>query len=124
MHLIRTAEGMAAACRLPLDPELLSLLNRYADALVEFGDDLQADMLIVEAGDTLAETERVYGERLVADGCFAFVVELIARHGRWFDVVRITCDDGAGLVLLVEIAANTDPEWLTACERALAETAP
>lgn len=124
MHLLRDAEEIAAACRLPLDPELLSLLNRYAAVLEEFGDDLQVAILIVEAGDTLAKTEQAYGERLVADGCFAFVVELIARHGRWFDVVRITCDDGSGLVLFVEIAANTDVELLTACEQALAETAP
>lgn len=124
MHLIRDAGAMAAIRALPLDPELRSLLTPYAAALEEFGEDLQADILIVEAGDTLAETERAYGERLVAGGCFLFVVELIARHGRWYDVVRIICDDGSGLVLLVEIAANTDAELLLACERALADMAP
>jgi hypothetical protein len=48
---------------------------------------------------------------------------VITRHGHWFDVVRILSDDGSGLVLLVQIGAETDTQLLTACERALAELA-
>lgn len=124
MHLLRDTEALAAVCRLPLAPELQSLLSRYADALAEFGDDLQADILIIDAGDTVTEAEQAYGGRLAAEGQFAFPVELIDRGEQWVSVVSIYADDGSGLVLLVEIAADTDAELLTACERALAETAP
>ena len=124
MHLIRDVEAMAAVRTLPLDPELRSLSTPYAPTLEEYGENLQADILIAEAGDILAETVRTYGERLVAGGGFLFAVEQIARHGRWYDIVRIISDAESGHVLLVEISADTDAELLTACERTLAETAP
>lgn len=122
MHIIRNTEDMAAVCNQPLDPELLSLLGAYAAALEEFGD-LQATILTILAGDTLIDAEQAFGERLVAEGRFTFVVELITRHERWFDIVRIIADDGSGLVLIVEIAEGTDHELLAACEHALAEAA-
>jgi hypothetical protein len=121
MRLIRTLAEMADACSQPLDPELLEILGGYAAALEEFGDDLQADILIVQAGDTLVQAERTCGERLVVEGRFAFLAELIMRHDHWFDVVWIRSDSGDGLVLLIEIAAETDPQLLSACESALAE---
>jgi hypothetical protein len=97
-----------------------TLLGGYAAALKEFGDDLQADVIIIEAGDTLDRVESAYGRRLVADGRFTFLVELITEHARWFDVVFIFSDNGDGLVLLIEQDAATDAHFLAACRHALA----
>jgi hypothetical protein len=122
MHLIRSTKALEVFCNCSPDAGVVSVLSRYASALEEFGDDLQATIIVVEADDTLEGVEQAYGERLVIDGRFAFTVELITRHDLWFEVVWITSDDGSGLVLIVEIAANADAELMTACERALAES--
>jgi len=123
MHIIRSSSELTAVCDQPLDPELLSLLGGYAAALEEFGNDLEATIMIIAAGDTMAEAEQAYGETLVTEGQFAFVVEVASQHGQWIDVVRIIADDGSGLVLLIEQAAGADPELLQACQTALAEAA-
>lgn len=120
MHVIRTAEAMAAVCKLPLDPELLPLMEPYAAALEDFGDDL-ADILIIESGDTLADAERTYGRRLVAGGALTLTPEAVVRHTHWFDATFVLSDWGDGLVLLVEIAEAADRELLLALECALAD---
>jgi hypothetical protein len=120
MHWIRTADALAAAGAASEDPDLRTLLGGYAAAIEEFGDDLQADVIIIRAGDTLEQVESAYGRRLVADGRFTFLVELITEHARWFDVVFIFSDNGDGLVLLIEQAEKTDPQLLAACRHALA----
>lgn len=121
MNIIRTSEAMARALDSPLDPELHELLGAYWASLEEFGEELFAEVLIVEAGDTLERVEQAYGSRLVANGQFTFTVELIAQHDHWFDVVWIISDDGFGLVLLVEIDPATDARLIAACHNALTE---
>lgn len=117
MHLIRTSAELASLCQPPLDPELRTLLGAYAAALEEFGEDLSADIVIVEAGDTLTAIERAFGWRLVAEGRFAFPIELITEHAAWYDIVWITSDDGSGVVLLIEKGGDTD--LIEACRSAL-----
>lgn len=123
MNIIRTSEAMARALDSPLDPELHELLGAYWASLEEFGAELLAEVVIVEAGDTLEQVEQAYGRRLVADRQFTFTVELITQHDHWFDVVWIISDDGFGLVLLIQIHPDTDARLLAACRHALATSA-
>lgn len=120
MHVIRSSAEMTSLCQLQIDQELLSLVAPYAAALEEFGEDLAAVVLVVEQGDTLAQAERAYGRRLVADSQFEFAVELIVEHIKHIEIVHIASDDGAGLVLFVDKAG--DPELLAACHTALADS--
>jgi hypothetical protein len=111
MILIRTAEAMTLAIETSPDPELRSLLTQHAERLEGYSFEEVAEFMIVQPGDTL-------DERLVAEGRFAFPVEIIAEHTNWFEVVWIMSDDGYGLVLLIEKAA-TDTHALAACRHAL-----
>lgn len=120
MNIIRTSETMARALDSPLDPELHELLGTYWQALEEFGEELLAEVIIVEAGDTLEQVEQAYGKRLVADRVFAFTVELITQHEHYFDVVWVQSDFGEGLVLLIQNHPDTDSRLLAACQHALA----
>ena len=120
MHIVRTSAELEQLCQLPLDPELLILVGGYAAALEEFGDDLSATILIVEAGDTLEQAEQACGLRLVADSQFILPVELIEEHNGYISAVWITCDDGAGLVLIV--ALGGDAQLIAACRIALADS--
>lgn len=121
MHYIQTAAGLTGLCRTTPDSELASVLERYAAILDEFGDDLHAAILVMHAGDDLAEAEHACARRLVAEGHFADPVELLTQHPHWAEAVWIDDDDGAGLVLLAEIAAGTNSELLSAITAALAE---
>lgn len=124
MHLIRDAATLAATCDRTADYELYSLLSRYAGILQEFDNDLDAIIIVIEAGDTLASIEQAYGVGLVSDGRFTFPVELVTREGQWFDVLWIQSDDGSGLMMLVEVSPDTDSQLLTACEAALDQATP
>lgn len=124
MHIIYSADAIASVRSQISDPALIALLDKYAAALEEFGDDLAATIIIAEAGDTLAFIEQAYGARLVAEGQFTFPVETIARHGAWYDVLWIQSDDGSGLVLLVEDGPDSDTQLMTAYEAALDQAAP
>lgn len=123
MRIIRTAESMAAVRRLPLHADLQLFLVRHAAILDEHCDDIDIAIIVIEAGDTCAQTEMACGKRLVTDGSFAFPVEVVARHGQWAEVVWITSDDGSGIVLLIQLAATTDPELLSAFNNAMADAA-
>lgn len=124
MHIIYSADAIASVRSQISDPALITLLDKYAAALEEFGDDLDATIIIAEAGDTLAFIEQAYGARLVAEGQFTFPVETIARQGAWFDVLWIQSDDGSGFVLLAEFGPDTDAQLLSACEAALDHDSP
>jgi hypothetical protein len=120
MRWIRTAEALASAGAASKDSDLRTLVGGYAAAIEEFGDDLQADVIIIQAGDALEQDEDAYGRRLVADGRFTFLVELITEHAGWFDVFFIFSDNGDGLVLLIERDVMMDPQLMAACRHALA----
>ncbi|MCW1431878.1 hypothetical protein [Novosphingobium sp. JCM 18896] len=124
MRIIATAEDALAICDQPIDQELAHLLRRYSAILDEFGEGADAKILVIQEGEGSALAEQICGRPILADGRFAFPVELITRHDHWFEVVWIIADDGSGLVLLIEIAADTEQAWITACHRALAEMAP
>ena len=118
MIVIRTAEGMARALDSPLDPELKHCLQAHWDRLAEWQDYELSELaifVVVQAGDTLEQAEAAFGQPLVQDNSFSLLPELIERHGGWFEATFILSDDGFGLVLLVEIAANTDHDLLAAC---------
>ena len=122
MIVIRTAEGMARALDSPLDPELKHWLQDHWDRLAEWRDYELSELavfLIVQAGDSLELAEAIIGQTLVQDEAFVLPPELVARRGGWIEVTFILSDDGFGLVLLVEIAANTDHDLLAACNHHL-----
>lgn len=122
MIVIRTAEEMARALDSPLDPELKHCLQAQWDRLAEWRDYELSELaviLIVQAGDTLDQAEAIIGQTLVQDEAFFLLPELVARRGGWFAATFILSDDGFGLVLLVEIAANTDHDLLAACNHHL-----
>ncbi|WP_230279779.1 hypothetical protein [Croceicoccus sp. Ery15] len=124
MHYIRTAEAMARVLDTQLEPELTKILSEHQERLAAYYDfpfeDL-AEFLIVEGGETLADTEAAYGRRLVESDTFIMPVELAFRHSRWIEVVFILSDDGFGLVLLAETGEGTDALLLSACQQALTE---
>lgn len=120
MHVFRTSTDLEALSRLSLDPELLSLIGPYAAALEEFGDDLAATMLIVDAGDTLEQAEQACGLRLVTDSQFTLPVELIEEHNGYISAAWIISDDGSGLVVIVELGG--DAQLIAACRAALADS--
>lgn len=114
MHLIRTL------AELPPDPDLQTILEPYAAATEEFGDDLSIAILIASAGDTLADVEHAYGQRLVANSKFTFPVESISEHADWYEAVWVQSDDGSGLVLLINKAG--DASLVAACRTALVDS--
>ena len=86
MLVIRSAEEMACALRSPPDPQCGQLLQLQWDRLSEWADyplEELAIFLIVQAGDTLDQAEAAFGRSLVSDSHFAFLPELIDRHGAW-----------------------------------------
>ena len=118
MIVIRTAEEMARALDSPLDTELKPCLQDHWDRLSEWQDYELSELavfLIVQAGDTLEQAEAIIGQTLVQDGSFSLLPELVARRGGWIEATFILSDDGFGLVLLIEIADNTDHDLLAAC---------
>ena len=124
MHYIRTAEAMARVLDTPLEPELQTILSEHRERLAGyygFSFEELAEFLIVERGDTLADSEDKYGRRLVEHDIFVMPVELAFRHSTWIEVIFILSDDGFGLVLLVETGEGTDPSLLSACKQALLE---
>lgn len=108
MHVIRTSAEMASLCQLSLDPELLSLLTPYAEAVEEFGDDLAAIILIVEQGDTFSEAEAALGRTLLADGKLAFTAEIVAEHMKYLEITVVEADFGDGFVLLADKKASAE----------------
>lgn len=94
----------AAALEAVADPDLRAILSRYADML-----ELATIYIVVGTADTkaaLAEKRR----RPLADWEFIKV-----NPGGWFEVVEITCDDGAGDVILIPDRAGIDPVLLNLC---------
>jgi hypothetical protein len=121
MQVIRTAEEMTHALASP-DPELKQLLQAHWERLQEFEDytlEELAQFIIAEAGDTLDDIMTACGWSPVGDGTFDQPVELIEQHSGWIEAVFILSDDGFGLVLLVEVADETDPELLAICNQHL-----
>lgn len=121
---IRTAEDLARALDSPLHPELRQLLGNHAERLAGYPDfafEELAEMIIVEAGESLDGICSIMGPALVTEGTadFTHPVELICRHDKYIEVVWILSDEGFGLVLLVELADNTDAALLALCARDL-----
>lgn len=123
MH-IRTAEDLARALDSPLRPELLELLGKHADRLAEYPDfafDELAEIIVVEAGESLDGIRSIMGPSIVTEGTadFTYPVELISQHDRYIEVVFILSDDGFGLILAIEIGDKTDAALLALCTREL-----
>lgn len=73
MILIRTAEALARAIETPPDEYLRQVLADRADILAAYSDHDFSDLLevlVVQAGDRLADVERAYGQQLVGAGRF------------------------------------------------------
>ncbi|RYE62013.1 MAG: hypothetical protein EOO82_00575 [Oxalobacteraceae bacterium] len=121
MHRIQSCTALVAACNRTPDPELGGILDGYVAALEEFGDEFQAEIIILERGDALAAAEHALARRLVAEGRFTFPVEVITRGEAWLSIVWVYSDDGAGIVLLIDIAGCTDARLIAACDVALTE---
>lgn len=124
MHIIRTAGALARALVSPIDPELKTLLVAQAERLAaypEFAFEELAEIVVIEAGDAVDGVCSITGPSIVTDGAgaFTFAVELMVRHRRWIEATFILSDDGFGLVLLIEVAGNTDTALLALCDREL-----
>jgi hypothetical protein len=92
-----------AALEAVADPSLRPILNRYRDMM-----DL-ATLYIIEPSDTLASLSDKRGRS------FAGWEFISAFPGGWYCAVIVTCDDGAGDVILVPDRADIDPELLCLC---------
>lgn len=124
MYIIQTEGDVIRVLDSPLDPELEQILATIADRLAEcpdFGFEELAEIIVVEAGETLDGICSVTGQAIATDGKadFMFPVELIVRHPDWFEITFILDDFGFGLVLLIEIADTTDATLLGLCTREL-----
>jgi hypothetical protein len=94
----------AAALEAEANPDLRAILSRYADVL-----ELATIYIVVGPADTVAALAE---KRLrpLADWEFIKV-----NPGGWYEVVVITCDDGAGDVILIPDRAGIDPALLNLC---------
>ena len=123
MISIHTWEDVARALDSPLDATLKCCLQGHLDRLSEWKGYELADLavfVIVAACDGLEEAESAAGRPLVSDGRFAFLPELIDRHGAWLEATFILSDDGFGLVLLAEEGPSADPRLMQAFGNAFA----
>lgn len=100
MLIINEAADLEAVA----DPDLRAILSRYADLL-----ELATIYIVVGSADTEAALAEKRG-RLLADWEFIKV-----NPGGWYEVVVITCDDGAGDVILIPDRAGIDPALLNLC---------
>ena len=127
MNLIRNRAAMMQVLDSPLDPELKQLLRNHVERLAEYEDfDLGelGEFLIMEAGDSLADVERILGRPLVDRTSATFISspEYALQHGQWLEGVWIISDDGFGLVLFAAMTSRTDPVLVLACRAALQAT--
>lgn len=106
MRIIRTLSDLDST----LAPAVASLVRERLNMIADCGDDELATIYIInDPTDTLDALERVRG-RPFADW------EYLVRHpGGWFEAVVITCDDGAGDVILMPDRADFDCALLTLC---------
>lgn len=119
MIVIRTAEELASALALPLDPYLLLRLTVHRDRLLEYEDYAVEELalfLVVQPGDTLEHVNAASGVTLVRNGTFTFTPETIDRQGDWLEVLFILSDDGFGVVLFAPLCAGADPNLLAALQ--------
>ena len=126
MHTIRTAEDLARALDSPLDTELSHILQTIADRLAEYADfafEQLAQIVIVDAGTTVEGVCSAAGLPLLSGGQTAFALnpEIVVQHARYIELVFVLSDDGFGLILVIEIANNTNADLLALCELALQE---
>ena len=126
MILIRTWEDLARALDSPLEPTLMHCLQGHHDRLSEWQEDYDlgdlAVFVIVQHGDTLEQAESAFGRPLVNEGHFAFLPELIERHGDWLEASFILSDAGEGLVLLGEQGRAADLRLMQAFRNAFADS--
>jgi len=93
----------AAALEALADPQLRPILARYG-ALMDL-----AVIYIIETGDGLDE---LYKQRKRPFADWEFI---LSHSSGWFEAVLITCDDGAGDVVLVPDRPDIDPQLLGLC---------
>lgn len=118
--------SMAHALRLPLDPQLHSLLAARIEQLTAGPYDLTelTHYLVVEAGDAEAEilaeigfsplTNAIDGERF-GSPAFQPSWDWLHDHGQWFEMIVTVGDSGFAYVLFIEDSERLAPELLSLC---------
>lgn len=102
MIIIENDEALERILHSPLDGSLKALLRLRRE---QYGKDTPLEQLgriiIVQAGDKLADVARVTGWSIDT-------AEWVIDHGTVFETVQIESDDGFGIVLLID-KAGIDP---------------
>ena len=103
MIIIANDDALARILHSSLDESLKALLRLRRE---QYGKDTPLEQLgriiIVQAGDTLADVTRVTGWSIDT-------AEWVIDHGMAFESVQIESDDGFGIVLFVD-KAGIDPK--------------
>jgi hypothetical protein len=116
------------------DPLLHELIeSRIADMTQgeDFDPDLHGFFVVMEAGDSVAEIEAVFGTSLLHNGVtsakyggpdFSPLFEYVGAHAGWYEIVVVPGDGDFGIVLFVARHATIEPRLLALCaEYAVAE---
>jgi len=105
------------------DPEVRDLIRRRMEEFAP-DDDLVTTFLVVEPGDAPGALDAELGFPVLADRAdgprfgdprFSPSFELVAEHGRWYELVFILSDDGSGAEVFVPKAHGVDPDLLRLC---------
>lgn len=120
MLVIRTAEDLARALALSLEPVVKERLAAHRDHLLDYPDYAFEELglfIIVQPDDHLDDLNGVTSAALTAGALFAVEPERVARHDDWLEVLFIVSDDGFGVVLFVPLKEELDSTLLDACQK-------
>jgi len=119
MIVIRDETGLANLG----DPEVRRLILERMEEF-EPDDDLVTVFIVVEPGDGVDSLDAELGFPVLADRAggarfgdprFWPSFEMVAEHGRWYELVFILSDDGSGAEVFVPKAHGVDPDLLRLC---------
>jgi hypothetical protein len=110
------------------DPDLRGLVEqRYAEVCNDepYDRDIHGEMIVVEAGDTLAALERESGVPIASnpfddarfpDPDFVPICEYLEEHSHCYEMMFLFSDDGAGINFFVP-KQGIDADLLELCAR-------
>jgi hypothetical protein len=131
MLILRNSETVSSIT----DPAIRSLAEqRFVDICDgdDYDEDVHGFMIVVEAGDSVADLEREsscpilcspYNALRFGDAAFRPCFEVLEEHEACYELVYVISDGGFGVVIFIPTAPVIDPELLSFCS-AYATPAP
>ena len=112
-----------------VDPEIRRLVEERFTQVVcgdNYDPEIHGEMIVVEAGDTLATLEKDSGCPIASnpfddarwpDPGFVPACEYLEDHSRCYELLFLFSDDGAGTNFIIPKQQGVDPELLALCAR-------